>query len=167
MRFSFDVHSLTLCCLLPLLLSGPAVRAAAPSLQDVGTLECDARLGDMELRPQTFFLSCGFRKPGASEATQIYSGRLIDSDLWFEKPGEVTLRFEVKAPRAELNERALVGEYDAAPRFAYELGNEGDSFLFGGRGDAYALKLVSPQVDSVRASVRMQLEVGPSGDVRF
>lgn len=146
----------------------PQTGMTAPeALQRVGTMECTAEMPDPTIRPPTVFISCHMEWTGAQRPEQVYSGRLIDSDAWVQKPGPVELVWQVLAPQQDIAPERLRGDYDIASSLGYDGQPGSDTLLFGGQGDAIALKLEAPRVAAISPSVRLQLDLGPPGEVRF
>jgi hypothetical protein len=146
------------------LLPGTAVAACSSvsgqdALQRVGALACLASEKDTQRQEDVTTLTCDLNLFGGKPSLRL-SGTMHGRNVTLVEPGTRRVVWSVLAPVRNVEPKALAGAYDTASAHNFPSMEKRSDVLAGGMAGSIVLQLVTPTVDAIGPTTRLELRVG-------
>lgn len=137
--------------------ASPSARAQA-DLQRVGALACLASERDTPRQDDVTSLTCYLNLFGGKPSLR-FSGTMQGRDVVLVEPGTQRVLWSVLAPVRNVEPTALAGTYDSASTHNFPFVKQHSNVLAGGMAGSIVLELVSPTVDAIGPTTRLELRL--------
>lgn len=141
------------------LVAGCSSVSGQDALQRVGALACLASEANTQRQGDVTDLTCDLNLFGDKPPLRL-SGTMHGRNVTLVEPGTRRVIWSVLAPVRNVEPTALAGAYDTTSAHHFPSVEKRSDVLAGGMAGSIVLQLVTPTVDAIGPTTRLELRVG-------